>query len=56
MSIILPYCFEDKSVQPITDEKIKALDEKIQRIYYDDLTKRKSGVIASAIKKGLILL
>ena len=45
---------EDKSFNATTDERIKKLDEKIQRVYYNDLTARQSGVIAAAIKKGLI--
>lgn len=45
---------EDKSFNAATDERIKALDEKIQRVYYNDLTARKSGIITAAIKKGII--
>jgi len=45
---------EDPSFHAETDARIKALDSKIQKTYYNDITKRKSGVIAKAIKKGVI--
>ena len=45
---------ESPSFHAETDKRIKELDDKIQRAYYNDITKRKSGVIVKAIKKGVI--
>jgi len=43
---------EDPSFHSETDARIAALDEKIKTAYYNDITKRKSGIIEKAIKKG----
>jgi len=45
---------EDPSFHSETDARIAALDEKIKTAYYNDITKRKSGIIEKAIKSGKI--
>jgi len=45
---------EDKSFKPATEEKIKLLEEKISRTYYDSMSKKTTEQLVKAIKDNTL--